>query len=263
MAPTRVPAAPPGVAVVREDTTGAYPLWIHPHWQTRFPWLVQGTTGRGADALDLGLFGSVPTGTAQQRWRELRAKTHMRSAVHARQVHEARVLWHDDVASGVLVADDADGHATRTAGLLLTVSVADCVPISIVAPERRAIALLHGGWRGVAAGILEAGIALLRERALATPSELWLHCGPSICGACYEVGPEVPAALGIAHETGEKVRLDVRAEIARRALRAGLAAESVTLSAHCTRCGGEAFWSHRGGCRERQLGVLGIRDDTP
>jgi copper oxidase (laccase) domain-containing protein len=73
------------------------------------------------------------------------------------------------------------------------------------------------------------------------------------------VGSEVPAALALPGTEAGHVLLDLRAVIAQRALRAGLSSDHVTLSAHCTRCDDSAFWSHRAGARQRQLGVLGIR----
>lgn len=259
----RLPAEPPPVRQVAEVRAGEFPLHVHPEWEAQWPWLVQGTTGRGEDGLDMGLFGDVPVGVAHARWRRLRQFTGIRHAVHARQVHGARMVWHDAPCGEFRLIEDADGHATNASDLLLTVSVADCVPISLVAPAPRAVALLHGGWRGVAAGILEEGIRLLGARTGALPESLHLHCGPAICGGCYEVGPEVPAALGLGGAPGSdgvgKFRVDVRAAIALRALAAGLRADRITLSGHCTRCGDPAFWSHRGGCRERQLGVLGVR----
>lgn len=254
-----IPGAPAGVRRVREAPLPDFPLWVHPEWQERFAWLVQGTTGRGPDRFDFGLFGAVPTATAQERWRALRTVTGMAAAVHARQVHRAAVLWHGSVAAGLFVADDADGHATSAPGVLLTVSVADCVPISLIDPRARAVALLHGGWRGVAAGILEAGLDTLARRAGSRPEALELHCGPAICGACYQVGAEVPAALGLDPGPSDRLQLDLRAVIAERALRAGIPATRITLSTHCTRCAEGAFWSHRAGCGERQLGVLGVR----
>ncbi|HSJ14943.1 MAG TPA: polyphenol oxidase family protein [Longimicrobiales bacterium] len=258
-APAPRPTPPGGVRRVREEATGTFPLWTHPEWTRRHPWLVQGTTGRAGDGLDMGLFGEVAVATALGRWRALREATGLPTALHARQVHGARVLWHADLPAGLLVADDSDGHATRQAGVLLTVSVADCVPISLVDPVRRAIALLHGGWRGVATGILEAGIAALDGGAGSTARDLELHCGPAICGACYQVGAEVPTALGLDRGPTDRMQLDLRAVIAERGLRAGIPAARITLSAHCTRCAEGAFWSHRAGCRERQLGVLGVR----
>src|SRR5690606_25438459 len=103
---------------------------------------------------------------------------------------------HHTGSAGLQLAGSADGHATMLADLLLAVSVADCIPVSLVDPGRRAIALLHAGWRGVAAGIITEGIAALRRLAGSSPADLHLHLGPAICGSCYEVGPEVYAALG-------------------------------------------------------------------
>jgi YfiH family protein len=181
--------------------------------------------------------------------------------VHSGQVHGTRVLRHPGGGpAGFLIADTADGHATRAAGVLVTVTVADCIPISIVDPERRALALLHGGWRGVAGGIVEAGVAALRELAGSHPEELFLHLGPAICGACYEVGPEVHAALGC-EVPPENRPVDLRAIAARNARRLGMATERITTSAHCTRCGDSPFFSHRAGHPGRQVGVLGIKDD--
>lgn len=256
--------APPasGLRTVREAplaTTDA-PLFAHPEWTARFPWLAQGTTSRGADEpFDLGWFGSVPVARTMERWRLLRQATACRTAVHARQVHAARVLRHGPASPGVFIADDADGHVTREPGVLLTVSVADCVPVSIVDPARRVIALLHAGWRGVAADILEAGLRALLATTEGEPGDLSLHLGPAICGACYEVGPEVHHALGLPAPAGP-APVDLRHVLAVRAIDAGLDAERITVSEHCTRCGDSPFFSHRGGERERQMAVLGIRE---
>lgn len=230
---------------------------MHPEWTDSFPWLVQATTGRGeADQpFDLGLFGRAPVGANLGRWWALREATGLPAAVHARQVHSAGTRVHDDAPmDGLLIIEGTDGHLTRRPGLLLAVSVADCVPVSIVDPERRRIALLHGGWRGTAAGIVGRGVDHLAE---GEPARLHVHLGPAICGACYEVGPEVHEALGLSTPP-RNTPVDVRAVQARQAVERGVPAAQVTVSEHCTRCG-EGFFSHRGGDPERQMGVLGIR----
>jgi copper oxidase (laccase) domain-containing protein len=165
----------------------------------------------------------------------------------------------EGAAPGVLVMDGFDGHLAARPGLLLTVGVADCVPVSVVDPVHRAVALLHSGWRGTAAGITELGVRRLADAWSADVGKLRLHCGPAICGRCYEVGPEVHAAIHPDRDPPARPEpIDVRAAIAERAVRLGLRAENVTLSAHCTRCGPPDFFSHRGGGAERQMGVLGI-----
>ena len=224
-----------------------------------FPWLIQGITGRGegAEPFDLGLSGSVPVGTALGRWRALRDAVGCARAVHARQVHGATLLWHGPGTPGLTLAEAADAHATRTEGVLLTVSVADCVPVYLVDPEERAIALLHAGWRGTAAGVLEAGVGAL-VGAGSRAAALHMHCGPAICGECYEVGPEVHAALELpVPDRPEPV--DLRAVLADRAVRLGIDPANITISEYCTRCGSSPFFSHRAGQAGRQFAGLALK----
>src|SRR5690606_34169828 len=215
----------------------------------------QGTTARGAaDDFDLRLGGATPSGELFARWRQVRERLGFPRLVCAGQVHGTRVLRHRyDGAPGLLIADAADGHATTLPGLLLAVSAADCIPVSIVDPERRAIALVHAGWRGVAGGIIAEGIDALRELAGSVPADLHLHLGPAICGECYEAGPEVHAALGEEPPAGNAV-VDLRAVAARQALALGVPSRHLTRSAFCTRCEGSPFFSHRAGSGRRQIG---------
>lgn len=246
---------------VTETPDDGLPAVHHPGWAEAFPWLVQGTTvrGSGEEPFDLALFGAgSPPMSVASAFSRLRRATGMSLVVHARQVHEAAVRLHRAGPSGLLVTDPCDGHATPDAGVLLAVTVADCVPVFVVDPERRAVALLHAGWRGAAAGILERGIAVLGERCGTAAEEVLVHLGPSICGDCYEVGPEVFAALGLDVPAGP-TPVDLRGALARRAEVAGVDAGSISISTWCTRCGDGVFFSHRGGDPQRQVGFLGVR----
>ena len=245
------------VTEVKRDTD--VPFWEHPEWRDGMPWLVQGVTGVGAadQPFDLALFGGGRTSEVMARWQELGRATGTTRIVHGHQVHGAAVCFHSERMSGLHVSPDTDGHVTATPGVLLTVSAADCVPISLVDSQRRAVGLLHGGWRGIAAGIVERGVRVLKERLGARPADLRVHLGPAICGDCYEVGQEVYRELGLP-EPPQPERMDLRAHVAERVLRAGVREDHITLSQHCTRCGSSPFFSHRAGRRERQVAVLGI-----
>lgn len=235
------------------------PALVHGRWREELPWLVQGTTtrwARGAE-FDLGLYSDgSPAERVREHWSRLLASTGMRAGLHARQVHGAEVRTHASSATGLNLVDPCDGHVTAQASVLLAVTVADCVPVSLVDPVMRRVGLLHAGWRGTAAGVLERGAAAMGEGTSAR--DLRVHLGPAICGRCYEVGPEVFAALGEPAPAGP-APLDLRAVLARRAVVLGVAPEHVTVSAHCTRCTGSELFSHRGGDRGRQVGYLGIR----
>jgi hypothetical protein len=107
---------------------------------------------------------------------------------------------------------------------------------------------------------VERGIERMAAAWGSAAADLWLHCGPAICGRCYEVGPEVHAALYPDRPPpAGKENVDVRAAIVGRAIGHGVRPERITVSTHCTRCGDGEFFSYRGGDVGRQYGVLGIR----
>ena len=169
----------------------------------------------------------------------------------AHQVHGERVILHGTGWDGWLRVDDADGHAALERGTAVAVSIADCVPV-FLAHASGAIALLHSGWRGTAARIIERALDLLASRGIPS-AELHMHLGPAICGACYEVSADVAAQL-----TGRTVdrptSVDLRAIIADHARLRGV--RRITTSPNCTRCNNEQFFSHRAGDAGRQLGVM-------
>jgi polyphenol oxidase len=250
-------------ARIRERSADGLPAVIHPGWSERFPWLIQGTTA-GARApggpFDLGLFAvERPGADVPARWERLRRWAGADTVTHARQVHGAEVRLHgSDVGSGLWITPDCDGHATAREGVLLAVSLADCAPVSLVDAGRRAVALVHAGWRGAAGGILERGIAVLESGAGSRPGDLYVHIGPAICGACYEVGGDVFEALGRPRPTGP-APIDLRGVLAERAATAGVHPDRITVSEHCTRCGPLDLFSHRRGDAGRHVAFLGIR----
>ena len=254
------PPLPAGVRTVREEPVRAdVPALAHPEWLRSFPWLLQGVTRRTSDSrpADFSLFGDGRTADVTERWERLRVGRGMHGVAHGRQVHGAVVRLHGALPEGLTVLPGTDGHGTRTPGTLLTVSVADCVPVTLVVPRSRAVVLLHAGWRGTAAGILEAGLELLAERLARDPGEAHLHLGPAICGTCYEVGPEVHEGLGL-EVPSSATPVDLRAALAGRAVASGVEPGRITVSGLCTRCGDAGLFSHRGGDPERQVAFAGV-----
>jgi YfiH family protein len=216
------------------------------------------TTGRAVGSF--GMQTGDPVRDVTARWSALRAHLGGPAArlATAYQVHGSTILEHvaaRDVADpgwqGFLRAPDADGHVSLGRGTAMAVTVADCVPVLLAHPSGAAAAL-HSGWRGTAARITERAIA--RFAALGCPpGELRLHCGPAICGRCYEVSSAVYAQL-----TGRSVdrptTVDLRALIADHARAGGV--RHISVSPLCTRCDNERFYSHRAGDEGRQLGVI-------
>ena len=101
-------------------------------------------------------------------------------------------------------------------------------------------------------------MSVLRKQVGSRMAEVHIHLGPAVCGACYEVGPEVFGALGQTVPAGP-MPIDLRAVLAGRAVGEGVTPGQVSVSRHCTLCTGSGLFSHRGGDRERQVGFIGIR----
>jgi YfiH family protein len=210
------------------------------------------TTTRHTGTFSMG--SAEPARDVIARWDAVRAHAAglgVRRLATASQVHGARILSHAPGWDGWLRGAEADGHFARERGTALAVSVADCVPIFIAHPAG-ATALLHSGWRGTAARIVERGIAAMTDAGF-DPAELSVHLGPAICGKCYEVSADVARQV-TGEETSAPRTIDLREIIARDARRAGVT--RVTTSPRCTRCDNDRFYSHRAGDAGRQIAVI-------
>ena len=142
----------------------------------------------------------------------------------------------------------ADGQATTLSGVGAMVLAADCLPVALGC--NGAVAMVHAGWRGLAAGVLEQGVLALRELRAGEPIVAVIGPGAGVC--CYEVGPELQQAFGGAHRVGR--RIDLRAIAHERLLAAGVG--HVRNVDACTICE-LRFFSHRreGASAGRQAGV--------
>jgi len=209
------------------------------------------TTTRAAGSYSTA--GTAPVSEIMERWRRLQLELApaARRLATSVQVHGNRVLVHEAGWEGWLRGPEADGHFAPAPGTALAVSIADCVPVFLAHPSG-AVALLHSGWRGTAARIVERAIALFHERGLA-PRDLHLATGPAICGRCYEVSPHVYEQL-TGRATSRHRPVDLRALIVEHAASAG--GHKSEVSALCTRCGNDRFYAHRAGDAGRQLAVI-------
>lgn len=209
------------------------------------------TTGRATGSFGTGT--DEPVHEVMARWSVLRAMVggSCPRLASATQVHGTTILEHGGDWRGWLRGEEADGHLSREPGTAMAVTVADCVPVFLAHPSGAAAAL-HSGWRGTAGRITARAIE--RFGTLGLPaSELRLHCGPAICGRCYEVSPDVYGHL-TGRSVSEPATVDLRALIANDARALGVRA--ISLSPLCTRCNNDRFYSHRARDAGRQLGVI-------
>jgi YfiH family protein len=217
-----------------------------------------GPSGRGSE-LDFGLSTGGDPVVVSRRYERLGESLGFDAIAAVRQVHGATCLTLDGGAGGFAVAGEADGLVTDGAGLLLTVGVADCVPVFVVDPGGEAIALLHAGWRGTAANILRAGLDAVVRLSGRAVADLNILFGPSICGSCYEVGPEVEGRFK--DPGGLPGHVDLRHVLERQAIALGARGERVRSAPECTRCESGRLHSHRadGARAGRMAAFLGRR----
>jgi YfiH family protein len=163
--------------------------------------------------------------------------------VSLKQIH-SDVVWEASEAAGCL--GEGDALISAQPGLLLTIRTADCIPVLLADPVKRAVAAIHAGWRGTAAGICAKTVARMSVAFGSDPADLIAAIGPGINLCCFEVGAEVAAQFGT----------DSRHVDLIEANRNDLILSGVTKIAHgapCTVCESGLFHSFR---RDKSLGRM-------
>jgi len=185
---------------------------------------------------------------------------------------------------------------TSEPGVLLTIRIADCLPVLLVDPQKCVVAAVHAGWRGALARVIEKAVGDMRRTFGSDPQNLIAALGPSIRACCYEVGEEVVEAFygkfagadrffrtlpnrpeavtdrhtilflsayppGHAPEHVPAARLDLIAVAQDQLASAGVQPANVLVTDYCTACRTDLFFSHRheGGVTGRQIAAVGIR----
>ncbi|MGB9578221.1 MAG: peptidoglycan editing factor PgeF, partial [Halothiobacillaceae bacterium] len=165
----------------------------------------------------------------------------------------------------------ADGLVTVQPGVMLSMRFADCVPILLHDPRRRAVGLVHAGWRGTLQNVAAAAVRAMAENLGCTAHDITALIGPSIGPCCYEVGAEVvqvftaalpETASSLLRRDGRRVYLDLWQANHQQLLAAGVG--QVYNMKLCTACHRDLFFSHRGdGGRTGRFGVvIGYRADA-
>jgi hypothetical protein len=183
---------------------------------------------------------------------------------------------------------------THVPGVLLAIQTADCIPVLVADPKRRAAAGFHAGWRGTVKRIVESGVGSMRLAFGSDPQDLIAAIGPGIGVCCYAVGEEVlsefESQFSYARELfrevfdtdpvrkkypmlfltqrapghsniGPSLHVNLVEANRRQLLAAGLRPENIQVIGGCTQCHNDLFFSHRAsqGHAGRMMAVIGIR----
>lgn len=200
-----------------------------------------------------------------------------KKAVVSHQTHTTniRLVTAKDAGKGILKDrdyEDIDGMITKEPGIALITFYADCVPLYFADIKHKAIGLSHSGWRGTVGRMGEKTLKAMREAFNTDPADVVAAIGPSICGDCFEVGPEVKEEFArefnkeqmkkICHPgIGEKSYIDLWQANFEVLKEAGVASENISVTNVCTRCNPELLYSHRimGAKRGNLAAVMMIR----
>jgi YfiH family protein len=164
---------------------------------------------------------------------------------------------------------EGDALLTRESGIALAVRVADCLPILLTDPDKRAIGAFHAGWRGILAHILVKTVNRMRDAFGSDPARMVVAVGPGIRSCCMEVGPEVACLFDrefpnrtLSRSRKGEAMLDLQQALEADRAEAGIDRENFFDLGLCTRCNPEEFYSYRGEgeASGRMMAAIGFGD---
>lgn len=202
--------------------------------------------------------------------------------VFTRQTHSDCVarVGRDDCGQGLFfpVKHPRDALITDEPGVVLTVFTADCTPVLLYDPVRRAVGGVHAGWRGTVQDIAGKTVRAMESAFGCRPEDIRAAIGPCISRCCFETDRDVPQALldvlggaawccidGCTPEEVSgglpecKYHVDLKEANRRQLLRAGVT--QISVCGECTACRPDRFWSHRrtGGRRGSLAAVIALK----
>ena len=180
-------------------------------------------------------------------------------AVCCRQVHGDRILRVDKQhqGRGAYVYDtslpDCDGLVTNQPGVALLTFYADCVPVYLFDPGKRAIGMVHSGWKGTMQRIPEKAITVMQKEYGSQPVDLWAAIGPGIGECCFEISPALADEVKINFPDYEDIInfesgrccWNLPSTIRQMLVQTGLNPDNISICSLCTACNPDLFFSYR------------------
>jgi len=139
------------------------------------------------------------------------------------------------------LSQEADAQVAVAPGVVPLVVVADCYPVAVACPG--GVALVHCGWRGTAAGVLERAVEALLAETGREREDLSAAIGPGIGSCCYRVGPDVLRAFGLPADV--EASFDLGEQVGTKLINAGVDPAQIVSAGMCTSCNPDLFFSYR------------------
>ena len=178
--------------------------------------------------------------------------------VNPQQVHSSNVKIVDK--PGKILSTDAIISSSKS--LVLSIQVADCIPLYLADPENNVIGIVHAGWRGIEKNIIDYSIDKMIEQG-ADNNNIIAYIGPSIQQCCFEIGPEVakkfPKNFQI-NGSADRLFLDLQELTKHLLIKNSILFNNIISSKECTKCNSNRYFSYRNnGLKSgRMIGVIGL-----
>jgi YfiH family protein len=160
----------------------------------------------------------------------------------AYQIHGREVTVVDTESEG---RPRCDVLITQSPARTLMLRYADCTPVLLADTRRKAIGVVHAGWRGSAVRAAGAAVTAMTEAFGSRPADLVAGIGPAIGPCCYTVGEDVVSAFGDRQHLFRDGRLDLWEANRLALVEAGVPTEQIEVAGVCTQCNAQRFFSHR------------------
>ncbi len=187
--------------------------------------------------------------------------------VLSHQVHDNKIKYVglEDAGKGLVIDSDIigyDGLTTNIPGIPLVTFYADCVPVLILDPVKKAISAVHSGWKSTLGNIAYEALTQMKSLYDSQMSDLRIVIGPSICSSCFEVGEEVYRLFAdkfswchaYVKRKSDRYYIDLQQIIKKVLTDSGVLDKNILVSDICTKCNKDVFYSYRGD--EKKTGSL-------
>ena len=178
--------------------------------------------------------------------------------VNPKQIHSAKVKFVH--TPGEIAGTDA--LVSKSNLVVLSIQVADCIPLFLADPLNGIIGLVHAGWRGVQKRIISITVNKMVQKG-GSVEQIIAYLGPSIQQCCFEIGPEVSKNFPIdclTNGDGDRLFLDLKQVATNQLIDSQILVNNILTSGECTKCNPEKYFSYRrsGARTGRMIGVIGL-----
>lgn len=198
------------------------------------------------ESFNLGIFTNDYKENIKKNFNIICKELNMNTKVaYVNQEHGKKVVIVTNESFDSVVGQKADAIVTNKKNIPVGVFTADCVPILLYDKEKKVVAAIHAGWRGVEAKILSETVNLMKTTFNSLEENILCSIGPCIGKCCFEVSPDVGEKFTFKDERDGSIYVDLVKEVYNEAIKINIVEENIDISNICTVCEKDTLYSYR------------------